>query len=144
MKRAFLGLFGAAVLLTGCYTPTLIGENRDGVIVYYRSQYYARTYSDQAASQYCLSLQKPYTWIATVSTRKGYKDQYKCGKVPPSKLSTLRAQAHEDREQTREPRLNTGRYEPERYEEERYERERDEPMSGDYFRSRSSSSDDKW
>jgi|GEM_PF-1934185 len=131
MLRISLGLLGMVLLLTGCMRAHLVAENRDGLIVFHRTNYQSRDISNVTAEEYCQKLQKPTTWISTkVAKQGGYLDTYKCGAVPPAALS------HQNN-----PKAE---YSPRRPQasQNRYDREDSEAISGDYFGSRRQSRDD--
>jgi len=138
--RLVLVFLGCAVLLTGCMRTLLIAENRDGVIVFYRDSYIDRQASDITAQEYCQKHQKPSTWISTQMTKKGnYHDKYKCGVIPPAEMSILRQEQRAD-DGLRQPQP---RYQPKR---PAYREKESQPssVSGDYFRSRRSDTDNDW
>lgn len=120
MRYLLLGI-GLSLMLTGCMRATLISEDRDGYIVFLRTIYDGRSLSDKSADEYCQRYQKPATWVATKMTKEknGYQDTYKCGALPPAKMSTGR-----------------GEYAPSEPPVSRRAERRDQPMTGDYFGSR--------
>lgn len=120
MRYLLLGV-GVSLMLSGCMRATLISENRDGYVVFLRTIYDARPLSDKSADEYCQRYQKPATWVATKMTKEkdGYQDTYKCGALPPVKMSTER----EERNQSARP-------------VSRRDYRKDQPVSGDYFGSR--------
>lgn len=124
MRYLFLGV-AVSVLLSGCMSSTLISENRDGYVVFLRSLYDGRSVSDKTADAYCQRYQKPATWVATKMTknRDGYQDTYKCGALPPVKMSIER-EKREKREQSDRPAVSRRDY------------RKDQPTTGDYFGSR--------
>ena len=129
MRKFIVGIC-LCLALTGCMRALLVAENRDGLIVFYREPLQDRQVSDLTAQEYCQRYQKPVTWISTVMKKGGgYHDTYKCGLVPPAKMTV-----GEDRYQSPEPRSD--------YPREEVERER--PISGDYFGSRRQTTDGDW
>jgi len=117
MRYLLMGL-GLSLMLTGCMRATLISENRDGYIVFLRTIYDGRSLSDKSADDYCQRYQKPATWVVTEMTKEkdGYTDTYKCGALPPAKMSSGR-----------------GEYTPSDPPVSRREYRKDQPMNGDYF-----------
>jgi hypothetical protein len=136
MSRSVLGLMGLVVLLislSACvttYGTHLVSEDRNGLITFYREPLINRVNSDTHAQIYCGNLDQPFTWLETKLSRVGgYHDSYKCGAVPPAKMSV-------DKQET-----PSYRQEPLAREDEKQSRS----ISGDYFSSkRTQSKGDNW